>query len=375
MSTAPASPPVLASEAFRLFVSSVRDYAIFMLDPDGRVTTWNEGAERLKGYRAGEIIGQHFSIFYPPEDIERGKPGFALREAAETGRFSDEAPRVRKDGTRFWASVVITAVRSPDGALLGYGKVTRDVTQRRRAEEERLRLAAKEEGLRAREEFLAIAAHELRTPIAALQLQAELVVRLAESDPPQPVQHLVAGVRQVRHSAAKLQRLVDAVLRMGRLSAPDRRLGREPVDVRAMLSRVLEDFRVDAEQARCAVTLVEGVPTTCPCDAGLLEILLGNLISNALKYGRGKPVMITVEKLPAAVRIAVRDEGIGIAPEHLARIFEPFERAVSVRHYGGLGLGLWTVRSIAEAHGGTVRARSEPGQGATFEVELPAAAA
>jgi PAS domain S-box-containing protein len=304
----------MASEAFRLFVSGVRDHAIFMLDTGGRVATWNEGAERMKGYRADEIIGRHFSIFYPPEDVERGKPAFALQLAADTGQFVDEAPRVRKDGTRFWANVVITAVRGLDGTLLGYGKLTRDVTQRRRAEEERLRLAAKEEALRVREEFLALAGHELRTPIAALQLQAELVLRLAEADRPQPLHHLAAGVRQMRHSAARLQRLVDAVLRMGRLSDPDAPLARQAVEVRAALARVIEDYRIDAEQSRCVVKLVDGVPATAVCDPGLLDILVGNLVSNAIKYGRGKPVTLSIENAQGVVRVAVRDEGIGIPP-------------------------------------------------------------
>ena len=372
---APPSPPpagpAIARAAFPLFVAGVREYAIYMLDPEGRVATWNEGAQRIKGYRADEILGEHFSRFFLLEDVARGKPQEELARAAREGQYAVEEQRVRKDGSRFWASVLLTAVRAPDGSLLGYGKVTRDVTQRRQAEESRLRLAAREEALRAREEFLAIAAHELRTPITALQLQAELVVRLAESGGPAVTQHLVAGVRQVKHSAAKLQRLVDAVLCMGRLSSRDAPLARQDVEVRAALARVVQEYRVDAEQARSPIHLVDGEPAPCYCDVNLLEVLFGNLLSNAIKYGRGKPVTITVENLPGAVRVAVRDEGIGIAPEQLPRLFDPFERGVSVRHYGGLGLGLWAVRSIAEAHGGSVRALSEPGRGATFEVELP----
>ena len=131
----------LEQERFRLLVASVKDYAIFMLDPSGRVATWNAGAERIKGYRADEIIGQHFSRFYPPAEVLAGKPGHELEVAGREGRFEDEGWRLRKDGTRFWANVIITALHDPSGRLTGFGKVTRDLTERHRLEEERLRLA------------------------------------------------------------------------------------------------------------------------------------------------------------------------------------------------------------------------------------------
>ncbi len=131
----PSASPLTTGESFRLFVDSVNDYAIVMLDPDGIVASWNVGAERIKGYRQDEIIGRHFSCFYPPEDVHRGIPDRELRVAAEEGRFEDEGWRMRKDGSRFWASVVITALREPDGTLRGFGKVTRDLTERKQTEE------------------------------------------------------------------------------------------------------------------------------------------------------------------------------------------------------------------------------------------------
>src|SRR4051812_3058116 len=147
------------AERLRLVVESVRDYAIFMLDPDGRVATWNPGAELAKGYRADEIIGNHIEIFYTPEDRASGLPRRLLAAALRDGRVENEGWRQRKDGTRFWADVIITALRDPEGGLLGFAKVTRDLTERRRADEERVKLARAEEAVRLRDEFLSIASH------------------------------------------------------------------------------------------------------------------------------------------------------------------------------------------------------------------------
>ncbi|HEY0095670.1 MAG TPA: PAS domain S-box protein, partial [Archangium sp.] len=162
-----------SEERFRLLLSSVKDYAIFMLDPDGRVMTWNSGAARLKGYSAGEIVGEHFSRFYPPQDLEQGKPARELDIARREGRYEEEGWRVRKDGSRFWAHVIITPMLNEAGTLMGFAKVTRDLTERKRSEEERLRLAQAQESIRLRDEFLAIASHELKTPLTALQLQLQ----------------------------------------------------------------------------------------------------------------------------------------------------------------------------------------------------------
>jgi PAS domain S-box-containing protein len=366
--------PPFQDGAFQLFIDAVRDYAIFMLDPDGRVATWNAGAERMKGWRADEVLGQHFSVFFPPEDVARGKPSYELEVAAREGRFEDEGWRVRKDGSVFWANVVVTAVRTAEGELIGFGKVTRDLTARKRAEDERLALAAREEGLRAREELLVVAAHELRTPIAALQLHADLVRRAADREEA-PRERLGDRVRRLQHSATRLSRLIDAVLRVATLEPHQIALERRRMELRQLVEYVLEEHTADIASAGCTVRLEPGPPVEVDGDRSLLEVLVANLLTNALKYGARQPVSFRIVARGDRADISVVDNGIGIAADRQPVLFSRFSRAVSSRHYGGLGLGLWTVRTIAEAHGGSVRVMSEPGRGATFDVELPAAAA
>ena len=361
------------SDALRLFVESVGDYAIFMLDPEGRVATWNRGAERINGYTAAEIVGQHFSRFYPAEDVAAGKPGRELEETARRGRIEDEGWRVRKDGSRFWASVVIAAVRSPEGELMGFGKVTRDLSEHRKAEQGRVAMAAREEGVRAREELLVIAAHELRNPIAALQLNANLVRRLAEAGDRGGTGGLAERVKRLQHSATRLSRLIDAVLRVAILLEPrEIELDRRALELRALVGAVVEDHRPDAASAGCAVHIEPGPPVVVLGDRALVEVAVANLLANAFKYGAKQPVTLRVELRGERAILSVHDRGMGIPADREVNLFDRFSRGVSTRQYGGLGLGLWTVRAIAEAHGGGVRVTSQAGEGSTFEVDLPA---
>ncbi len=360
-----------ASDPFKLFIQELEDYAIYTLDPAGRVTSWNKGAERIKGYSASEVMGEHVARFYLPEDVARGKPEEDLRRALADGRFEDQTLRLRKGDVIFHAHVVVTPIRGPGGEHLGFGKVTRDITSRQRAEQERVALATREQSVRAREEFLTLAAHELRTPVAALQLQADLVLRqLASESCASP--RIEESVTRMRQSADRLRRLVDAVLRMPELDVGELELHCERVELGGVLDSVLEDHGEEIARSGCTVRLEGDRRASVSCDRAFVELLLGNLLSNALKYGPGKPVTVVLSRAGSRVRVTIRDEGIGIAPEHQARIFHRFERACSARNYGGIGLGLWTARRIAEAHGGGVRVTSVPGEGALFEVDLPA---
>ena len=355
-------------QRFRLLIGSVRDYAIFMLDPEGRVMSWNPGAELVKGYTADEIIGQSLEVFYPPESRAAGRPAYLLAQAREHGRVEDEGWRVRKDGTRFWADVVLSAMRDESGTLTGYAKVTRDLTERRRLEEERVRRAQAEEALRLRDEFLAIASHELRTPLAALQLQLDGLQRLVGSNP-----RVGVRVEHARSSSLRLIQLVDTLLDVSRIATGRFELDPEPCDVAAIVQEVVDDHREVAARAGCELTAEVAGPIPCHGDKVRIEQVVTNLLTNAIKYGAGAPIEVTAGHDGGVARIEVRDRGPGIAPADLERIFERFERATAVRNYAGLGLGLYVAREIVTAHGGTIAVTLREGGGAIFAVTLPIA--
>lgn len=371
-----------SEERYRLLVESVKDYAIYMLDPEGHIVTWNEGVQRIKGYAAEEILGRHFSVFYTPEDVAAGRPQRALEAAARDGRFEDETWRVRKDGSRFWADVVVTALRDPEGRLRGFTKVTRDLTERRRNEDqarqlarEQIARAAAEEQVRARDQFLSIASHELRTPLNPLQLQIQLLLRLARAGTlaSQPPDRLVAMLETAERSVKQFARLVTQLLDLSRLVAGGLDLRLEEVDLAAVAREAAARYGPELAQAGCELRLAADRPAVGRWDRLRLEQVLTNLLSNAVKYGAGKPVEVAVAAGEGKAVLTVRDQGIGIAAADQARIFDRFERAVSGYEYGGLGLGLYIVRQIVEALGGDVRVDSAPGAGATFTVELPQA--
>ena len=357
---------------FRILVDQVREYAIFMLDPQGFVRTWNRGAERIKGYRAEEIVGSHFSRFYTEADVRAGKPERELARAAAEGTVEDEGLRVRKDGSTFMADVIVTALRDPSGELRGFAKVTRDVTERLRAERERTRLAQAEEATRARDQFLGIASHELRTPITALGLQAQSLLRIAERAPERPLAEVVPRVRILHRQTARLAHLVQALLDVTQVSAGKLALRREPLDLVEVVRDAMGRWREALARAGCPLELRVDRSVPGEWDRIRVEQIIDNLLGNAVKFGAGKPVEIVVDASNGSAHLAVADHGIGISPADQRRIFERFERAVPETHYGGFGLGLWIVRNIVEAHGGDIRVSSEPGKGSRFHVTLPA---
>ena len=348
-----------SEERFRLMVEAVRDYAIFMLDPDGRIASWNEGAQRLKGYTAEEIVGKHFSIFYPEEERRRGHPEYELRRAKAEGRYEEEGWRLRKDGSRFWANVVITAVFDQEGRHLGFTKVTRDFTEARKLREAQM-------AIQLRDEFLSIAGHELRTPLSALLMQVQSLARSS--------QVTEERVRQRLHKAAsagmRLENLIGQMLDVSRITAGRLKLEPEQTSLDGVVREVMERFAELAAESRCEVTL-RLEPVSGLWDRLRLEQVVNNLVSNALKYGRGHPVEIETRAEGADAILRVVDHGIGIAPDDQRRIFERFERARGTREYGGFGLGLWIARSIVEASGGRIEVESEAGKGARFTVTLP----
>ena len=356
-----------SEERFRLLVESVRDYAIFMLDVDGIVRSWNAGAQAIKGYAAGEIIGRHFSTFYTPQDNAAGKPTAELLQARETGRAEDEGWRVRKDGTLFWASVIITAIHGPTGELIGFGKVTRDMTDRRRLEE-------LERSARMMNEFLAMLAHELRNPLAPIR-NAVTVMQLETLTSPALRNCRDIIDRQVTH----ITRLVDELLDVGRLTTGKIHLRREPVRLQEVIDRSVETARPLLEARHHTLTIdIPEDPVYVSGDATRLAQALQNLLINAAKYtpGPGR-IAIKMESSSGFVSVSVADNGRGIARDDLERIFELFKQGDNdAPNESGLGIGLTLARSLAELHGGRLDATSAgPNLGSTFVLRLPAAEA
>lgn len=356
-----------SEERFRLLVDCVKDYAIFMLDPQGFVVSWNAGAARIKGYTREEIVGRHFSQFYLPEEAAAGKPARELAIARQLGHVEDEGWRVRKDGTTFWANVNITAVHDEANQLRGFAKVTRDLTERRQREEaerssERLR------------EFLATLAHELRNPLApvrnavgVMQLEAGLSPALARS------RDMID--RQLTH----ITRLVDDLLDVGRIISDKIELRYERVDLAELIGRATEAARpfTDAREQR-VVEHLPADPTTIRGDMTRLVQVLQNLLHNASKFA---PTGSTIDVLGRIdynmAVIEVRDTGCGIPARALDRIFELFaqEKASQSSGEGGLGIGLTLCKSLVEMHGGSIFASSDgPGCGSAFTLSLPLSA-
>ncbi|MCW2990273.1 MAG: domain S-box protein, partial [Solirubrobacterales bacterium] len=329
-------------DQFRRLVSSVRDYAIFMLDPAGTVATWNAGAENLKGYDAEEIIGRPFTVFYTDADRARSHPAFELETATREGRYEEEGWRVRKDGTRFWASVTITAVRGDNGELIGFAKVTRDLTGRREAEEA-LRAVNVE-----LDRFASVAAHDLSDPLRTVTGFAELLEREELS----PTAREYLGF--ISSTTNRMQRLLDSLLayaRAGEDAQPP-----EPVAVGAAAQHVLTSLAA-AIRGRSAEVLADLPPDAIVCaGAADVELVLQNLVSNALKFGDPERprVEISGRREGDSWRITVADNGIGIPEADRERIFVAFERAHAEMGRDGSGLGLAICERIVRRRGGSI---------------------
>ena len=377
-----------SEERFRLLVEGVSDYAIFMLDVNGNIATWNVGAQRIKGYEADEIIGKHFSLFYPSEAVESGWPAHELTMAAQTGSFVDEGWRRRKDGTQFWANVTITALRDATGRLIGYAKLTRDLTDRKRTEAMQMASAQRDEILaaersarmasqraaRIKDEFLSTLSHELRTPLNSILGWTQILMK--RRDGAATPADFMRAIEVIDRNARAQAQLIDDLLDLSRVMSGKLRLDMQQIAVLDIVRAAVQSAEPAAQAKDIQLqAMLDTSPTTINADGGRLQQVVWNLLSNAIKFTpKGGKVQVVLQRVNSHIELSVSDTGIGITESFLPHVFERFAQrdSSSTRSYGGLGLGLAITKQLVELHGGSIRVASQgENKGATFFVDLP----
>ncbi len=368
-----------SEERFRLLVEGVVDYGIFMLNPAGVVTSWNTGAERIMGYGAGEIIGRSFDCFFLAEDVQAGRSRNELDVAASAGRFEGQGWRQRKDGTRFWADFTVSALRDADGRLIGFVKVTRDLTSRRAAEEQiehlRLDLQHRNENLAAAnadlEAFSRSMAHDLKAPVRHILAYADMLLRdFKDSMPAEALDH----VSHIKKSAVRMSDLVRDLL--GWFSIARRPVKAHTVALQPLVKSVIAEFAVETLNRNVEWRVSELFEAEC--DRGLVLLLLQNLIGNALKFTRTREraVIEIGHVVTEDDRVVfVRDNGVGFNMDYVGKLFHAFERLHPASDFEGTGIGLTIAARIVQKHGGRIWADAAPDKGATFHFTLDGRAA
>jgi PAS domain S-box-containing protein len=356
--------------SFRLLVEAVKDYAIIGFDPNGMVTSWNEGAERLKGYTAEEIMGQHISRLYAQEDIAAGKLEEELQRAAETGHVKDQGWRVRKDGSRFWAEVVTTALRNPDGKLIGFVKIDRDITARRDSEKRirdlNLELIEQLDQLgnvnRELEAFSYSVSHDLRAPLRHVDGFARI---LKDEYSPQIPQEAIRYLDRILDGATQMGQLIDDLLNLAQIGRKE--LKRKKLQMGSLVKEVMAELPAEAQE-RSIEWRIEPLPEM-NCDPGLVKLVFVNLLANAVKFTR-KQAAAVIEvgtRITDGQRaIFVRDNGVGFDPRYADKLFGVFQRLHRQEDFEGTGIGLVTVQRIVRRHGGEIWAESQVDAGTTF---------
>ena len=370
-----------SEERLRGLVEQVRDYGIFMLDEKGRIVSWNEGARRIKGYSEEEILGKYFSIFYPEEDILSGKPAHELKVARKEGKYEEEGWRLRKGGERFWAHVVITAVYKSDGTHIGFSKVTRDLTERKKAEQQlrdsfeqykslasELQLANRELQLANEEleQFTSIASHDLQEPLRTIKSFLLVIEKKIESG---DYENIDTYISKAVNGTNRMRELILNLLQYTQLGKKQVQMG--DVNVGELVHQALQNLKSFAESSRaqiefdCQVDTIQG-------DRIQLVQLMQNLLSNAIKFTDKEKPLVSISCVPenGHVKFAVSDNGIGISPEDQHKVFEIFRRLNTEKEYPGTGIGLAICKKIVDKHNGRIWPESTSGKGTTFYFTL-----
>lgn len=368
------------AEFYRVLVNSIQDYAIFLLDPNGRIVSWNLGAQKLKGYSPEEIMGEHFSTFYSKADREARRPERNLAESRRDGHVEDEGWRYKKDGSKFWADVVITPLYGTEGVLIGYAKVTRDLTERKRNEDQleevnqtlqrqHIELEALND---AKDEFISLASHQLRTPATGVKQFLGLLLEgyageLSDLQKDYLLRAYESNDRQIE--------LVNNLLRVAQVDAGKVTLNRSEADVVALVRSVLDEQSDSFKRRNQKLEVsMPDQSVVMFIDESRFRMVLENLIDNASKYTPEEGVIhIELEDSESDIAIAISDTGVGIDPEELPKLFVKFSRIPNILSdsVGGSGLGLYWAKKIVELHGGSVEVESKPDHGSKFRVVVP----
>lgn len=367
-----------SEERYHQMIAEVQDYAIVLLDVEGNIQNWNVGAEVIKGYKAEEIIGQNFRKFYTPEDRDTGLPAKLLHRALTEGKAVHEGWRVRKDGSRFWGSIVITALHDKSGNHIGFSKVTRDLTAKKEADEKLLQYTAELEAQNKElEQFAYVASHDLQEPLRKIQTFAGIIDRDLHNE-----QMLRKYLDKIKISAGRMSDLIKSLLNFSRLI--NNEIIFTTVDLNAVVHHVRTDFELLLEEKEGRIES-EDLPSI-PGDFSQITQLFANLIGNSLKFSKDQPrIFIRCEYLKKErinpesglntnkdhIKLSFRDNGIGFEQHFEAKIFTMFQRLHTKDQYSGTGIGLALCKRIVENHHGTISAESTPERGATFFVTLP----
>jgi PAS domain S-box-containing protein len=366
--------PRQLGERFDLLATDAKEYAVVLLDLDGRIICWNPGAERAFGYQSQEVMGHHFSRFFTQEDIYTGRPEHELDSGLRDGRVHGDCWQVRKDGTRFWCHAVVTPLFDESKQARSFARVTHDLTEVGAVEAQRKRADGLAEANRSKEEFMALLSHELRSPLSPIVNALNILRQMKTND---PIIEQAGNI--IDRQVGVMVGLVDDLLDISRITKGKLRLTKEQLDLRVAVNHAAESARplMNARKHDFSVSLPTE-PIWVEADPARIEQVVVNLLNNAAKYtDSGGQIRITVNHEADDAVICVRDNGVGIAPELLPHIFELFTQVDGSlgRSYGGLGIGLALASSLVEMHDGRLSATSAGlGKGCVFTIKLPAMA-
>ncbi|MFY9311535.1 MAG: PAS domain-containing sensor histidine kinase [Bacteroidia bacterium] len=356
-----------AKDRYKLLLDETMDYAIFLLDTKGRVATWNIGAQRIKGYKAEEIIGKHFSTFYTKEAKDSHYPDYELKKAEEDGRYEDEGWRIKKDGSLFWANVVITALFR-EGKLIGFSKLTRDITEKKRAQEE----AKQKEEIEANKtklineelsRFAHVVAHDLRAPLRAIGAYSKRAIEHLDKNASEEV---TANIEKINVNITKMNNIIDGLLSYTQISKGQQL--KTTIDVEKFINNLSSVINLDKNVSLTFKTRLPEVVYSEP----LLRQIFDNLITNAVKYNDKEHIEIEIgcKEIKSVWRFCVKDNGMGIEKKYFDKIFEMFE-TLGDKQENSTGIGLAIVKKAVESQNGKIWVESEKGKGTTFYFTIP----